>query len=130
MQETEPAMSLNIFPVVGVRGTAFVQSVCATAKAILAARAVLAVAFSVAATIALGLCASAQQVDAPVDELGYKLASDAGSLSSVYAKQVVFLRTNETAGTILVDTKNRFLYLVQLTQSSHSLRHRRRARRL
>ena len=48
-----------------------------------------------------------------VDQPGYQPSPDEEQLSGAYEKQEVFFRTNEAPGTIIIDTKGRFLYLVQ-----------------
>ena len=46
------------------------------------------------------------------DQPGYVATSDQEQLPSKYQKQVVFYRTTEPPGTIIVNTPERFLYLV------------------
>src|ERR1700683_5663545 len=48
-----------------------------------------------------------------VDQPGYQPTPDEEQLSAAYEKQEVFFRTTEAPGTIIIDTKGRFLYLVQ-----------------
>jgi len=48
-----------------------------------------------------------------VDQPGYQPTPDEEQLSGAYEKQEVFFRTTEAPGTIIIDTKGRFLYLVQ-----------------
>ena len=48
-----------------------------------------------------------------VDQPGYQPTPEEEQLTGAYEKQVVFFRTNEAPGTIIIDTKDRFLYLVQ-----------------
>ena len=48
-----------------------------------------------------------------VDQPGYQPTPDEEQLSGAYEKQEVFFRTTESPGTIIIDTKGRFLYLVQ-----------------
>jgi lipoprotein-anchoring transpeptidase ErfK/SrfK len=77
-------------------------------------RAALAGAIAAAAFVLPGVFASAQQVDMNVvDQPGYVPAPDEEQLSGVYEKQEVFFRTNEAPGTVVIDTSQRFLYLVQ-----------------
>jgi lipoprotein-anchoring transpeptidase ErfK/SrfK len=76
------------------------------------ARAVLAGAFAITAAIAPGALAAAQQVAMAVDEPDAGPASDEEQ-SGAPTRQIVSFQTNEAAGTIIIDTKNRFLYLVQ-----------------
>ena len=49
----------------------------------------------------------------PGDTPGRTPAPDEEILSGPYEKQEVFFRSNEAPGTIVIDTQNRFLYLVQ-----------------
>ena len=48
-----------------------------------------------------------------VDQPGYQPSPDEEELTGAYEKQEVFFRTTEAPGTIIIDTKGRFLYLVQ-----------------
>ena len=48
-----------------------------------------------------------------VDQPGYQPSPQEEQLSGAYEKQEVFFRTNEAPGTLIIDTQNRFLYLVQ-----------------
>ena len=48
-----------------------------------------------------------------VDQPGYQPTPDEEQLTGAYEKQEVFFRTTEAPGTIIIDTKGRFLYLVQ-----------------
>src|SRR5579871_6953297 len=48
-----------------------------------------------------------------VDQPGYQPTPEEEQLTGVYEKQEVFFRTSEPPGTIIIDTKDRFLYLVQ-----------------
>jgi lipoprotein-anchoring transpeptidase ErfK/SrfK len=48
-----------------------------------------------------------------VDQPGYVASQDEEQLPAEYQRQAVFFRTNEPAGTIVVNTSERFLYLVQ-----------------
>ena len=48
-----------------------------------------------------------------VDQPGYQPSPDEEQLTGAYEKQEVFFRTNEAPGTIIIDTKERFLYLLQ-----------------
>ena len=67
-----------------------------------------------AAVFGPSLFASAQQIDMNVvDQPGYQPSPEEEQLSGVYEKQMVFFRTTEAPGTIIIDTKDRFLYLVQ-----------------
>src|SRR5271168_669393 len=48
-----------------------------------------------------------------VEQPGYQPSPEEEQLSGAYEKQEVFFRTTEAPGTIIIDTKGRFLYLVQ-----------------
>jgi lipoprotein-anchoring transpeptidase ErfK/SrfK len=77
-------------------------------------RAALAAAIAAAAFVFSGGLTTAQQVDMNVvDQPGVVPAPEDEQLGGVYEKQEVFFRTNEAPGTIVIDTKDRFLYLVQ-----------------
>ncbi len=97
---------------IGGRGKAFLRSAKATVRTVLFARMVLAGAFATAAVIPPGALAAAQQVAMAVDE-GAAPASDEEQPGGASTRQIVSFQTNEVAGTIIIDTKNRFLYLVQ-----------------
>jgi lipoprotein-anchoring transpeptidase ErfK/SrfK len=73
-----------------------------------AALAVLAGAFAEAQTAVPG-----QDEMNIVDQPGYQPSPQEEQLTGAYEKQEVFFRTNEAPGTIIIDTQNRFLYLVQ-----------------
>ena len=47
------------------------------------------------------------------DQPGYVPKADEEELPAEFQKQAVFFRTNEPPGTIVVNTRERFLYLVQ-----------------
>jgi lipoprotein-anchoring transpeptidase ErfK/SrfK len=47
------------------------------------------------------------------DQPGYVPSADEEQLDSKWQKTVVFYRTNETPGTIIISTNQRFLYVVQ-----------------
>jgi len=69
-----------------------------------------------AAILAAALAsASAQRPDRQTveDQPGYVASASEEQLPPQYQKQVVFYRTTETPGTIVVNTSERFLYLVQ-----------------
>ncbi len=72
-----------------------------------------AMAFAAVAVIASGFAATAQQVATAGAEPDAMPAAGEDRTDGAYARQVVPFRTNEAAGTIIIDTKNRFLYLVQ-----------------
>jgi lipoprotein-anchoring transpeptidase ErfK/SrfK len=74
---------------------------------------VLAGAFAFAAVIAPGALATAQQVAMAVEDPGAGPAPDEGQSGGASTRQIVSFQTNEVVGTIIIDTKNRFLYLVQ-----------------
>jgi lipoprotein-anchoring transpeptidase ErfK/SrfK len=48
-----------------------------------------------------------------VDQPGYQPTPEEEQLTGAYEKQEVFFRTTEAPGTIVIDTQDRFLYLVQ-----------------
>ncbi len=56
--------------------------------------------------------ALAQSLD-PGDQPGYVPSSDEEQLDPKWQKTVVFYRTSEAPGTIIIDTNQRFLYVVQ-----------------
>ena len=67
-----------------------------------------------AAVFLPGPFAAAQKIDMNVvDQPGYQPTPEEEQLSGAYEKQEVFFRTNEAPGTIIIDTSQRFLYLVQ-----------------
>jgi lipoprotein-anchoring transpeptidase ErfK/SrfK len=67
-----------------------------------------------AAAFLPGAFAAADQVDMNVvDQPGYVPTPEEQELSAAYERQEVFFRTSEAPGTIIIDSKNRFLYLVQ-----------------
>src|ERR1700687_600453 len=77
-------------------------------------RTALAGAIAAAAFVLPGVFASAQQIDMNVvDQPGYQPSPEEQQLSGAYEKQEVFFRTNEPPGSIVIDTSQRFLYLVQ-----------------
>jgi lipoprotein-anchoring transpeptidase ErfK/SrfK len=56
----------------------------------------------------------APQVTMPIeDQPGYEPDTSAEQLPAAYRRQLVFYRTTEAPGTIIVHTSERFLYLVQ-----------------
>ncbi len=80
--------------------------------ALLARAAAVAMAFG--AAILPGALAIADQVDMNVvDQPGYVPTPEEEQLSGAYERQEVFFRTSEAPGTIIIDSKDRFLYLVQ-----------------
>ena len=48
-----------------------------------------------------------------VDQPGYQPTPEEEQLTGAYEKQEVFFRTKEAPGTIIIDTQDRFLYLIQ-----------------
>jgi len=67
-----------------------------------------------AAVFLPGPFAAAQKIDMNVvDQPGYQPTPEEEQLSGAYEKQEVFFRANEAPGTIIIDTSQRFLYLVQ-----------------
>ena len=80
--------------------------------ALLARAAAVAMAFG--AAILPGALAIADQVDMNVvDQPGYVPTPEEEQLSGAYERQEVFFRTSEAPETIIIDSKDRFLYLVQ-----------------
>ena len=76
--------------------------------------------FSLSVGIVLGLAANADRVGAQPgrtmaieDQPGFVPDPREERLPQAFQRQVVFYRTNEPAGTIIVDTADRYLYLVQ-----------------
>ena len=66
--------------------------------------------------------ASAEKVDMNVvDQPGYVPTPEENQLNGAYERQEVFFRSNEAPGTIIIDSKNRSLYLVQ--PDNHALRY-------
>ena len=73
-----------------------------------------AAAIAAAAAFLPGAFAAADQVDMNVvDQPGYVPTPEEEQLSGAYERQEVFFRTSEAPGTIIIDSKERFLYLVQ-----------------
>jgi lipoprotein-anchoring transpeptidase ErfK/SrfK len=73
-----------------------------------------AAAIAAAAAFLPGAFATAEQVDMNVvDQPGYVPTPEENQLNGAYERQEVFFRTSEAPGTILIDTSQRFLYLVQ-----------------
>ncbi len=73
-----------------------------------------AAAIAVAAAFLPGAIATAQKIDMNVvDQPGYVPTPEENQLNGAYERQEVFFRTAEPPGTIIIDSKNRFLYLVQ-----------------
>ncbi len=76
-----------------------------------------------AAAVLFVLCGVAASADTPppqpdmdvVDQPGYVPSADETdqALNGPYQRQEVFFRTTEPAGTIIIDTSQRYLYLVQ-----------------
>ena len=64
------------------------------------------------------------------DQPGYVPNADDEQLDPKWQKTVVFYRTTEAPGTIIVNTNERYLYVVQPRRARAALRHRRRPRRL
>lgn len=72
------------------------------------------VAFAVLALVTLPGAASAQQVDmSDADQPGYIADEADEQLSPQFQRQLVFFRTAEPPGTIVIQTSERYLYLVQ-----------------
>jgi len=71
-------------------------------------------AIAAAAIVAPSLFASAQQIDMNViDQPGLVPSEQDEQLTGAFEKQLVFFRTTEPPGTVIIDTSQRFLYLVQ-----------------
>jgi len=60
-----------------------------------------------------GAVTPGQDESGVVDQPGYQPTPEEEQLSGAFEKQEVFFRTSESPGTIVIDTKSRFLYLVQ-----------------
>ena len=77
------------------------------------------VAFGAALAVLAGAGAGAQTAVPGQDEMnvvdqpGYQPSPDEEQLTGAYEKQEVFFRTSDAPGTIIIDTKERFLYLLQ-----------------
>jgi lipoprotein-anchoring transpeptidase ErfK/SrfK len=84
-------------------------------RAVLYVRAALAAAITAAVVVFPGaLAIAAQQEDMKIeDQPGYQPSPEEEQLSGAYEKQEIFFRTNEAPGTVIIDTSQRFLYLVQ-----------------
>ena len=77
-------------------------------------RTTLAAAIAAAAFVGSGGLTTAQQVDMNVvDQPGVIPSPEEEQLTGAYEKQEVFFRSTEAPGTIIIDTSQRFLYLVQ-----------------
>ncbi len=73
-----------------------------------------AAAIAAAAAFLPGAFATAQQVDMNVvDQPGYVPTPEEQQLNGAYERQEVFFRASDPPGTILIDTSQRFLYLVE-----------------
>jgi len=76
-------------------------------------------AFGAALAVLAGAFANAQTAVPGQDEMnivdqpGYQPSPDEEQLTGAFEKQEVFFRGNEAAGTVIIDTKERFLYLLQ-----------------
>ena len=81
----------------------------------LLARSAIAAVIVVAAAVLPGaFAAAAPQEEMNVqDQPGYQPTPEEEQLTGAYERQEVFFRTPEKPGTIIIDTKSRFLYLVQ-----------------
>jgi lipoprotein-anchoring transpeptidase ErfK/SrfK len=85
-----------------------------TVRAGLFLRTALAGAIAAAAFVLPGVFASAQQIDMNVvDQPGYQPSPQEQQLNGAYERQEVFFRASEAPGTVVIDTSQRFLYLVQ-----------------
>src|SRR5208282_4485016 len=76
-------------------------------------------AFGAALAVLAGAFANAQTAVPGQDEMnivdqpGYQPSPDEEQLTGAFEKQEVFFRGNEAAGTVIIDTKERFLYVLQ-----------------
>src|ERR1700684_4617914 len=84
-----------------------------TVRARLLLRAALGAAFAVFVGAGAGAATPGQDEMNVLDQPGYQPSPEEEQLSGAYEKQEVFFRTTEAPGTIIIDTKGRFLYLVQ-----------------
>ena len=84
-----------------------------TVRAGLFLRAALGAALAVFVAAGAGAQTPGQDEMNVADQPGYQPTPEEEQLSGAYEKQEVFFRTNEAPGTIIIDTKGRFLYLVQ-----------------
>jgi lipoprotein-anchoring transpeptidase ErfK/SrfK len=66
-----------------------------------------------ATTPALGQLRAPAQTMQIEDQPGYEPDAESERLPAIYQRQLVFYRSNEAAGTIIVETSQRFLYVVQ-----------------
>ncbi len=77
------------------------------------------VALSAALAVFAAAGAGAQTAEPGQDEMniadqpGYQPTPEEDQLTGAFEKQEVFFRTNEASGTVIIDTKGRFLYLLQ-----------------
>ena len=84
-------------------------------------------------TVAAGLMLSASQSFAQQPDVGDQpglLPDDSVLLAPEFRKQMVYYRTTEAPGTIIISTAERHLYLVQGNDRRHTLWHRGRPRRI
>jgi len=80
----------------------------------LARSAIAAVIVAAAAVLPGAFATAAQQEEMNIqDQPGYQPTPAEEQLTGAFEKQEVFFRTPEKPGTIIIDTKSRFLYLVQ-----------------
>ncbi len=76
-------------------------------------------AFGAALAVLAGAFANAQTAVPGQDEMniadqpGYQPSPDEEQLAGAFEKQEVFFRGNEAAGTVIIDTQQRFLYVLQ-----------------
>jgi lipoprotein-anchoring transpeptidase ErfK/SrfK len=66
-----------------------------------------------AAAIVAGACTGSAQAQRDEERPGYVPSPAEEQLQAQFQRQVVFFRTSEPPGTIIVDTPSRYLYLVQ-----------------
>jgi lipoprotein-anchoring transpeptidase ErfK/SrfK len=84
-----------------------------TVRAGLLLRAALGAALAVLLGAGAGAATPGQDEMNVVDQPGYQPTPEEEQLGGAYEKQEVFFRTTEAPGTIIIDTKGRFLYLVR-----------------
>ena len=71
------------------------------------------IAMGMSGVVALAQGGAARQELSVEDQPGYEPSPDEEDLPPVYQRQLVFFRTTEPPGTIIVHTSERFMYLVQ-----------------
>src|SRR3984885_5834648 len=107
------AESANQRPTLDFDPISSVHGVYMTVRVGVLLRLALGAAFAVLAGAGAGAQTPGQDEMNVVDQPGYQPTPDEEQLTGAYEKQEVFFRTTEAPGTIIIDTKGRFLYLVQ-----------------